>query len=54
VWQKFLGNKYLHAKTPSQVSIKPTNLSFGKGLMRAKEELFVEEISMLDENDYNT
>jgi hypothetical protein len=38
VWQELLFNKYLHSKTLSQVSAKPTNSPFWKGLMNLKED----------------
>jgi hypothetical protein len=40
VWQQILHNKYLHSKTLSQVTSKPTELPFWKGLMRVKEDFF--------------
>jgi hypothetical protein len=35
-----LYNKYLHSKTLSQVSVKPMDSPFWKGLMKVKEEFF--------------
>jgi hypothetical protein len=40
VWQEILQNKYLKTKTLSQVSAKPTDSPFWKGLMNVKEEFF--------------
>jgi hypothetical protein len=40
VWQELLHNKYLHGKTLSQVTAKPTDTQFWKGLMRVKEDFF--------------
>jgi hypothetical protein len=40
VWQELLCNKYLHSKTLTQVSAKPMDSSFCKGLMKVKEEFF--------------
>jgi hypothetical protein len=38
VWQQILHNKYLHSKTLSQVTSKPTDSPFWKGLMKVKED----------------
>jgi hypothetical protein len=38
VWQKLLRDKYLHSKSLSEVTMKPTDLPFWKGLMKVKEE----------------
>jgi hypothetical protein len=38
MWQEILHKKYLHSKTLSQVSAKPNNSSFWKGLINVKEE----------------
>jgi hypothetical protein len=39
VWQKLLHNKYiLHSKTLSQVTTKPTDSLFWKGLMNAEQD----------------
>ena len=35
-----LGNKYLHTKTLAQVTIRPTDSPFWKGLMRTKDMFF--------------
>jgi hypothetical protein len=40
VWQQILQNKYLHLKTLSQVTSKPTDSPFWKGLMKVKEDFF--------------
>jgi hypothetical protein len=40
VWQELLYNKYLHSKTLPQVSVKPMDSPFRKGLMKVKEEFF--------------
>jgi hypothetical protein len=38
VWQELLQNKYLQSKTLSQVTAKPTDSPFWKGLMEVKDE----------------
>jgi hypothetical protein len=40
VWLKLIQNKYLHSKSLSQVSVKPNDSPFWKGLMKVKEEFF--------------
>jgi hypothetical protein len=40
VWQKLLRNKYLHSKSLAQVTMKPTDSPFRKGLIKVKEEFF--------------
>jgi hypothetical protein len=40
VWQELLRNKYLHSKSLAEVTIKPTDSPFWKGLMRVKEDFF--------------
>jgi hypothetical protein len=40
VWQEILQNKYLKTKTLSQVSAKPTDSPFWKGLMNVEDEFF--------------
>jgi hypothetical protein len=40
VWQELMQNKYLHSKTSSQVTAKPTDSPFWKGLMKVKKEFF--------------
>jgi hypothetical protein len=43
VWQELLHNKYLHSKTPSQVSTKPTESPFRKGLINFNDDFFWED-----------
>jgi hypothetical protein len=43
VWQQILHNKYLHSKTLSQVTSKPTDSPFWKGLVKVKED-FLREV----------
>jgi hypothetical protein len=38
MWQEILHKKYLHSKTLSQVSAKPNDSPFWKGLMNVKED----------------
>jgi hypothetical protein len=40
VWQELLRNKYLQSKSLSQVTVKPLDSPFWKGLMKVKEEFF--------------
>jgi hypothetical protein len=40
VWQELLRNKYLHSESLAQVTMKPTNSPFWKGLIKVKEEFF--------------
>jgi hypothetical protein len=40
VWQELLHNKYLRTQTLSQVTAKPTDSPFWKGLMGVKDEFF--------------
>jgi hypothetical protein len=40
MWQGLLHKKYLHSKTLSQVSAKPTDSPFWKGLMYVKDDFF--------------
>ena len=40
VWEELLRNKYLHTKPLLQVTGKPTDSSFWKGLMAVKDEFF--------------
>jgi hypothetical protein len=40
VWQELLHNKYLKNKTLSQVTAKPTDSPFWKGLMGVKDDFF--------------
>jgi hypothetical protein len=44
MWQQLIYSKYLYNKTLSQVSIKPTDSPFWKGLMRVKEMFFAHGI----------
>ena len=39
-WAQILRNKYLHSKTLSQVTVRPTDSPFWKGLMRVKSIFF--------------
>jgi hypothetical protein len=38
VWQEILKNKYLHSKSLAEVTIKPNDSPFWKGLMKMKED----------------
>ena len=40
VWQELIYNKYIKDKTLSQVSAKPTDSPFWKGLMKVKDDFF--------------
>jgi hypothetical protein len=40
VWQEFLCKKYLHSKTLSQVSARPTDCPFWKSPMSVKSDFF--------------
>jgi hypothetical protein len=40
VWQELLRNKYLHSKSLAEVTMKPTDSPFWKGLIRVKENFF--------------
>ena len=40
VWQELIHNKYLHSKTLSQVTAKPMDSPFWKGLMSITEDFF--------------
>jgi hypothetical protein len=40
VWQQLLRNKYLHTKLLAEVTMKHTDSSFWKGLMKVKEYFF--------------
>jgi exonuclease III len=53
VWQELLNNKYVKDKTLSQVSAKPTDSHFWKGLMGVKD-LFFERGSSIIGNGQNT
>uniref|UniRef100_A0A453GLK2 Reverse transcriptase zinc-binding domain-containing protein n=1 Tax=Aegilops tauschii subsp. strangulata TaxID=200361 RepID=A0A453GLK2_AEGTS len=39
-WAQILRNKYLQSKTLSQVTVRPTDSPFWKGLMRVKTTFF--------------
>jgi len=39
-WTQILRSKYLHSKTLSQVTARPTDSPFWKGLMRVKSAFF--------------
>ena len=39
-WAHILRNKYLHSKILSQVTVRPTDSPFWKGLMRVKSVFF--------------
>jgi hypothetical protein len=41
VWQELLQNKYLKDQTLSQVSVRPTDSPFWKGLMKVKDDFFM-------------
>jgi hypothetical protein len=53
IWQELLTKKYLHSKTLSQVSAKPSDSPFWKGLMKVKEE-FLSRGSFVVGNGMNT
>jgi hypothetical protein len=53
VWQELLQNKYLKDKTISQVTAKPTDSPFWKGLMGVKDDFFMRG-SMVVGNGQNT
>jgi hypothetical protein len=38
VWKELLRNKYLHSKSLSEVTMKPSDSPFWKGLMKVKDE----------------
>jgi hypothetical protein len=40
MWQELIQNKYLHSKSLSEVTIKPNDSPFWKGLMKIKEDFF--------------
>jgi hypothetical protein len=44
VWQELLYNKYLRNKSLSQVTAKPTDSPFWKGLMGVKDDFSREDI----------
>ena len=40
VWQELIHNKYLQTKTLSQVTARPFDSPFWKGLMKVKDDFF--------------
>jgi hypothetical protein len=38
VWQEILKNKYLHSKSLAEVTVKPNDSPFWKGLLKMKED----------------
>jgi hypothetical protein len=40
MWQQLIQNKYLHSKSLSEVTVKPNDSPFWKGLMKIKEDFF--------------
>jgi intein-encoded DNA endonuclease-like protein len=46
-WQSLLRNKYLRTKTLTQVSSKPTDSHFWRGLMHIKNEVLVKVLLLL-------
>jgi hypothetical protein len=40
MWQELIQNKYLHSKSLSEVTVKPNDSHFWKGLMKIKEDFF--------------
>jgi hypothetical protein len=40
VWQELLQNKYLHSKSLAEVTVKPNDSPFWKGLIKMKDEFF--------------
>jgi hypothetical protein len=40
VWSELIHNKYLHSKSLSQVTVKPNDSPFWKGLLKCKDEFF--------------
>ena len=53
VWQELLQNKYLKDKTISQMTARPTDSPFWKGLMSVKDD-FLSKKSMVVGNGQNT
>ena len=53
MWSQILRNKYLHSKTLAQVTIRPTDSPFWKGLMRTKD-LFFRRVKFLVGNGMST
>jgi hypothetical protein len=42
VWQELICNKYIHSKTLSQVTAKPMDSSFYKGILNLKRNFVIE------------
>jgi hypothetical protein len=40
MWQELIQNKYLKDKNLSQVSVRPTDSPFWKGIMNCRDEFF--------------
>jgi hypothetical protein len=40
VWSEVIHNKYLHSKSLLQVTVKPNDSPFWKGLLKSKDEFF--------------
>uniref|UniRef100_A0A453IS93 Reverse transcriptase zinc-binding domain-containing protein n=1 Tax=Aegilops tauschii subsp. strangulata TaxID=200361 RepID=A0A453IS93_AEGTS len=53
MWSQILRNKYLHSKTLAQVTIRPNDSPFWKGLMRTKD-LFFRRIKFVIGNGMST
>jgi hypothetical protein len=48
VWQEMLHNKYLHTKSLSKITSKPTDSSFWKGFMEVKKISFRGPFTVVD------
>src|SRR6266536_4971023 len=53
MWAQILRNKYLQSKTLAQVTVRPTDSPFWKGLMRTKD-LFFRRVKFLVGNGMST
>uniref|UniRef100_A0A453FQN4 Reverse transcriptase zinc-binding domain-containing protein n=1 Tax=Aegilops tauschii subsp. strangulata TaxID=200361 RepID=A0A453FQN4_AEGTS len=53
MWAQILRNKYLQTKTLAQVTVRPTDSPFWKGLMRTKD-LFFRRVKFLIDNGMST
>uniref|UniRef100_A0A453N585 Reverse transcriptase zinc-binding domain-containing protein n=1 Tax=Aegilops tauschii subsp. strangulata TaxID=200361 RepID=A0A453N585_AEGTS len=53
MWAPILRNKYLQSKTLAQVTMRPTDSPFWKGLMRTKD-LFLRRVKFLVGNGMST
>uniref|UniRef100_A0A453CKC8 Reverse transcriptase zinc-binding domain-containing protein n=1 Tax=Aegilops tauschii subsp. strangulata TaxID=200361 RepID=A0A453CKC8_AEGTS len=53
MWVQILWNKYLHSKTLAQVTARPTDSPFWKGLMRTKATFF-QRVKFLVGNGHTT